>query len=334
MPSIMIIKRIALLALILLIAGLTGLSLASCGSISHFGSKTSEDFAEVAPGQPMEDYIVEEAPTEEWGMDRGEPDLPDHEVTAPGISDPSLRYVIRRGSIDLSVSDTRKKVQEIQKIVREAEGIIAGSYVYEIREGQYGARMTLRVPENRFEAILEQLENLGKVTNIQTVLEDITMQYVDLESRLNNQEAQEKRLTEILDMAEKVEDVLEIEKELARVRGEIESMTARLTRLRDQVTYATINVSLREKAIPTGTVSPHAFYNLGNRISEAFIGSINFILNAASGLIVLFTALIPALFLLVVIGSIIWLLVHRHINKRAAAGSQNEGQAAGSDDKI
>lgn len=324
MPSKMLIKRIALLTLVLLIAGLTGLSLASCGSVYHYGYKTSEDFAEVAPGQPME----------EWGMARGEPDLPDHEVTTPGVGDPSLRHVIRRGSIDLSVSDTREKIQEIQKFVREAKGIIAGSYVYEIREGQYGARMTLRVPENRFEAALEQLENLGKVTNIQTELEDITMEYVDLESRLNNQEAQEKRLTEILDMAETVEDVLEIEKELSRARGEIESMTARLTRLKDQVTYATINVSMREEAIPTGTVSPLAFHNLGNRISEAFIGSINFILNSASGLIVTFMALIPALILLIVIGGIIWLLVRRHINKRTAAGSQNEGQAAGSDDKI
>lgn len=326
----MFLKKAAIVTAVILLAGLAASTLSSCSSpLEYAYSEAREDYVETAPARPMEEHFpVEEYAKEEWEMAGGDSDTPDFDPGAPGAGDPSLRHVIRRGSIDLAVSDTREKLREVQAIVRDAKGIVANLYVYEIREDRYGARATLRIPENRFETVLEQLENLGKATNIQSELEDITMQYIDLESRLKNQEAQEERLMEILDMADTVEDVLEIEKELNRVRGEIESMSARLTRLKDQVTYATINVTLREKSVPTGTVSPHAFHNLGSRISEAFIGSINFILSAVSGLIVLFTALIPALFLLIIIGAVVWLIVRRQLKARTLNREKHEEQAA------
>jgi len=317
-------KRIVLLAAIILLAGVMGLALASCSPVADYSRlEMPADEVEMAPGRPVEEYM-----TDDWDMARGEPAGPDHEITGPVLGDSALRHVIRRGSIDLTVSDTRAKIQEVQKIARDAEGIIGSSYIYEIREGQYAASMTLRIPEQHFDNVLEQLENLGKATNISTELEDVTMQYVDLQSRLNNQKAQEGRLTEILEMAETVEEVLEVEKELNRVRGEIEAMTARLIRLEDQITYATIHVSLRDEAIPTGTVSPQPFHNLGRRISETFIGSINFILNAASGLLVLMAALIPALIVLIIIGIIVWLIIRRSLRGKAAPREHNEEPAA------
>jgi len=144
---------------------------------------------------------------------------------------------------------------------------------------------------------------------VQTGVDDITMEYVDLESRLKNQIAQEERLIEILEMAETVEDVLEIERELYRVRGEIESMTARMNHLKDQVTYATINVNLREESVATDVVKPGAFENFGNRVREAFIGSINFLLNSVSFIIIALITLLPALILIgIVILIIRWLI--------------------------
>ncbi len=329
-------KKLLSSTVVILLAGLSVLILSSCASpLEYAYREVSQDSVDTAPGMPMEEYLLEEEYVqEELEMARSKPDSPDYDPSAPGVGEPSLRHVIRRGSIDLSVSDTREKLQEVQKIVQDAEGLVSNLYVYEIREGQYGARATLRVPEASFEPVLEQLETLGKATNIQTELEDITMHYIDLESRLNNQKAQEERLTEILEMADTVEDVLEVEKELNRVRGEIESMSARLTSLKDQVTYATIDISLREEAIPTGTVSPHAFHNLGTRISEAFVGSINFILNAVSGLIILFTALIPALVVILAIGFIIWAIVRGRLKKRALKKEDDQEQPIVTDDNV
>ncbi len=327
-------KKYAFITVLILLTGLSASILSSCSApLDYAYREVQKDFVETAPGRPMEGHFPEEQYiSEEWGQENLA--VSDYVPGEPGVGDPTLRHVIRRGSIDLSVSDTRKKVREVQEITRDAEGIIAKLSVYEIREGLYGARITLRIPEKRFETVLDKLETLGKATNVQTELEDITMQYIDLESRLNNQEAQEKRLTEILDMADTVEDVLEVEKELSRVRGEIESMSARLASLKDQVTYATIHVSLREESIPTGTVSPHAFHNLGNRIAEAFIGSVNLILNAVSGLIILFTALIPAVIILAIIGVLIWLIVRRRLKKRVTNRGEDEDQTALNDRKV
>ena len=154
------------------------------------------------------------------------------------------------------------------------------------------------------------------------------MHYLDLESRLKNQQAQEARLVEILEMAETVEEVLEVEKELYRVRGEIESMTAQFTQLQDQVSYATINLSLREETIPTENISQNAFENLGERIMQALIGSINFILNAISALIIALIAIIPVL---IVIGVFVIVILWIVRKVKARKGSKTTDSAEKTD---
>ncbi|MDW7729554.1 MAG: DUF4349 domain-containing protein [Bacillota bacterium] len=300
-------KKILFLTALTFTIFTAGLILTSCGAASYMGG-----------GDATYDYAVEEsyAPAPEYAMDGSEEgDISTKRVNGE-VGQSSLRHVIRNGSMDLAVQDTRGTMRKIREMVNDAEGIVSNSYVYEMREGQYGGYMTLRIPERLFDPFMEQLETFGKATNIQTSIEDVTMQYVDLESRLNNQLAQEARLVEILDMADTVEDVLEVEKELYHIRGEIESMTAQLTYLKDQVSYATINLNLREETIPTEVISPGAFDNFGKRIQQAFIGSINFVLNAFSVIIIAFIAMLPVLILIGFIVLIIWLLVKKLSGRR------------------
>ncbi len=315
-------KRTMLLLAAVLVIGLLITVVSSCAAPGLRGVRDTVDVI-VAPEEAPEEMDRPdpvEMPFDESAAERGEPDRP-VEVTEDGrVGDTALRHIIRSGSINLSVKDTRETMAEVRSIVDNSEGIVSDSYIFEIREGQYGANMTLRVPEKRFETVMERLEELGKATNIETRSEDVTMEYVDLESRLNNQKAQEERLIEILDKAETVEEILDVERELHRVRGEIESMTARLNRLEDLVSYATINLNLREEAVPTGSVSPGAFENLSTRMGEAFIGSINFILNALSVLIVAMAAILPVLIVLFVAAIVIWLLVRRIIKRKTAGG--------------
>ncbi len=300
-------KKIVLTIALALLVALTGINLTSCAAAGYLNDEAVKEHAQVAEA-PDYERIDENQEARAEGGAAGE--------------HTQQRQIIRSGSISLSVEDTRNKVAQIRALVNDLDGLIDSSNVYELREGQYGARMTLRVPEKHFEAVLDQLEDLGKATDIQTQLEDVTMHYVDLRSRLDNQKSQEERLKEILDMAESVEDVLEVEKELHRIRGEIESMTARLTRMEDQINYSTIHVSIREETIPSETISPLAFQNLGNRIREAFIGSINFVLNTISIMIIAFSALIPVLIIIIVLAIIIWLLIRRH--HRRKTGSREE----------
>lgn len=298
----MTIKRKILLSSLTLLIITAGLILSSCGASSYLSSEDSSY-----------DYVAEEgyATAPEYAMD----DAYDSDGSTKRINGEvgqnSLRHVIRNGSMDLAVQDTRATMKEIKEMVNDAEGIVSNSYVYEVREGQYAGSMTLRIPEKQFDFFMEQLETYGKATNVQTGIDDVTMQYVDLESRLNNQLAQEARLVEILDMAESVEEVLEVEKELYRIRGEIESMTAQLNYLKDQVSYATINLNLREETIPTEVITPGAFDNFGKKIQQAFVRSVNFVLSAFSILILGIISMLPVLAMIGIIILIIWLLVKK-----------------------
>ncbi len=308
----MSIKRAGLIATIALLALAGSLLLVSCAAQEYAGYDSVEWDAPVAEDRAAYDdsgYYAEEAYPPS--------DAAEAYKVEPGQAGP--RRIIRNGSIELSVKDTKETVAEIRQITEAANGLISESYIYETRDGLHHGHMTLRIPETRFDLLMEQLEELGKAANVQFSQQDVTMQYVDLESRLNNQKAQEERLREILEMAENVEEVLEVERELYRVRGEIESMTAQFTYLQDQVAYSTILVTLREESIPTETISPSPFEDFGSRISQALIGSINFLLQVISVLAIAMVALIPIAIVLAIPVTLIWLLVRKRIRQKLEA---------------
>jgi len=294
--------------LLMVLIGFSLLVISSCAAPAYYMGADEAVF---------EDADYAPAPEERAAMEATDTDYKTY-TNGEVAGERHVRHVIRNGSIELTVSDTREKIRDIHNIAEEAGGVISNSNIYEMREGQYGANLTLRIPENNFSRVMNELETLGKARNIQTGSDDVTMQYVDLESRLNNQKAQEERLIEILEMAETVEDVLEIERELYRVRGEIESMTAQLNHLDDLVSLATIHVNLREEAIPTGELTTGPFEGLWSRIVQTFTGSINFILNATSIVIIALTALLPVLFILAVI-TFLTVIVVRKLSKRKRA---------------
>jgi hypothetical protein len=117
--------------------------------------------------------------------------------------------------------------------------------------------------------------------------EDVTGEYIDLTARLNNSERQEQRLQEILDMANNTKEVLEVEREIWRVRTEIERLTGRIKYLENRVELATISVSLYEPEPIT--------YSWGIRgaIRSAFEGFVPVI----RGLIILVSYALPILIL-------------------------------------
>ncbi len=311
-----IISGSALLVIIFLSVSL----LTSCGSPGVMDSReASYDYAEES---------LVPAPAADMAAGSPEYGFTEVERVDEVVGDSALRHVIRNGSIDLTVRNTRETIKTIQQMVSAADGIISYSYVYEIREGVYGANLTIRVPQERFDSMMAQLEPLGKAANIQTSQDDVTMQYVDLESRLNNQKAQEARLVEILEMANNVEEVLEVERELYRVRGEIESMSAQFRHLRDRVNYSTIELRMKEEVIPTQTISPGAFENFGEKLLQSFIGGVNFVLRAVSAVAVALSALLPVLILFGVIGYLIFIITRRVSRKKKAAAAEKKGSTA------
>ena len=137
---------------------------------------------------------------------------------------------------------------EVERVVAAAEGFVGNLTISGDRGSPKSLRATLRVPGPALDATLAQLKRLGRVTIESRDAEDVTQQSADLDARLTNARTSEKRLNDILaNRTGDVTDVLNVEREIARVRGEIEQMEAARRTLDRRITYATIQLEMAEE---------------------------------------------------------------------------------------
>lgn len=216
-----------------------------------------------------------------------------------------LRRVIRTGALLVEVDDFDASVRRLVTLAEGAGGFVASS-AYAEGQGRPEGTFIVRVPANRFGGLLTSLEALGRVRERRISGQDVTEEFVDLEARVRNLERHEQRLLSFMDRATKVSDLLAIEQELARVRGEIEALTGHLRVLGNQVELATIEVSLRQKPEKVSG----GFWDFGataDRIRAAFLNTIRQMMIALEGLAVAASALVPVLAL----GALAWFIIRR-----------------------
>ena len=164
-------------------------------------------------------------------------------------STPQERAVIYNAQLSLEANDIQGTLQKIRSV---AEGY--GGYVASSSRSTYGvqarADIAIRVPKDKFQAAIQQIETYGKVLDEGTTSEDITQQYIDLKARLNNMQREEQRLREILNMTKTIDEILRVEGELERVRGEVDSLQGQINYLTGNVQMSLISVTLTEPAPP------------------------------------------------------------------------------------
>jgi len=165
---------------------------------------------------------------------------------------------------------------------------------YNIEESQnlhdYGrhAKVTMRIPPGAVDGTLNEIQKLGKVLRENRVGEDVTDPYYDLEARLSNAKAAETRLLNILrTKATKVSDIIEVEKELTRVRGDIESMTAskRTMDIETSMVLLVVDLSEPQPATPVGRKVWEPIRTAFGSSAEVFAYSIRFVIFAIVGVI-------------------------------------------------
>ena len=121
--------------------------------------------------------------------------------------------------------------------------------------------MTVRVPQEEFFSVFEQIKSLGKVQNEDAGTEDVTEQFIDLEARLTNAQREKLSLLLLLERADTVNEILVIERELARVRTNLERFQGQLDFLERRVDLATITVSLNQPQRDDGQ-APYGSFNI------------------------------------------------------------------------
>ena len=179
---------------------------------------------------------------------------------APAAQEPPVtdaRKIIRNGSVGLEVASVEESVSAIKALVEEAQGYVTNESVSEDEFGTKSGSILCRVPAEELDATLAELNELGDVEYVSISANDITDQYFDLEVRLENQTQLESRLLELLKRpSNELDDLLAAERELARVRTDIDSMEGRKRLWDNQIAYSTISVNLHEPGpvVPGGGV--------------------------------------------------------------------------------
>ena len=157
----------------------------------------------------------------------------------------SERQIIRNGTLVLMVADLEDAVGSIRDLVAGIPGaFFANSEIKPVRDRRPSV-VTLRIPAGAFDEAVADLKALAaEVLDEQTRAEDVTEAYTDLHIRLRNLEAAEEQFLVLFKRAEKVQDILEIQDRLQRIRGEIERLRGQLNLLEDRVALATVRVQL------------------------------------------------------------------------------------------
>ncbi len=216
------------------------------------------------------------------------------EAPAPGIGAnlvPVEPQVIVTSYVSLEVEVFQKAADEVSSIAAKYGGYVANSFVQKIGDRKIGY-VTVRIPEDRFGEAMKEIEAVGTLLEQNISLEDVTEQYIDLRARLDNLKQQEARYLEILKMATTVEDILKVETQLERIRGEIESLQGALNYMENRISLSTIEVRLSE---PEKVVHE-------SRMGDAFNRSVEAFLSATRGIIIFLGFFIPiALFLTVLV---------------------------------
>ena len=182
---------------------------------------------------------MEEAKAAFGGDDAAQNALPDSAVID--------RKIIYTVSLDLIVADTELAFQEIQSLVEGMGGYVSQSNMWRQEDHPRGS-MTVRVPAARLDEALEAFKALAVDVESQSKdSQDVTEEYVDLEARLENEQRTERELQELLETRSnlgKTSDILEVHRELSRVREQIEQIQGRMTYLDNLSSMATVQISL------------------------------------------------------------------------------------------
>ena len=161
----------------------------------------------------------------------------------PSSLDNGRQKIISTAFLAVEVEDVSPAVDRVRDITEELGGFVEHLSSFG-GDNQENANLTVRVPQDQFTAVVDRISGLGNVQNRELGREDVSEQFVDLEARLKSLQREETSLLSLLELATSVADVLAIERELSRIRSEIERHQGRLDFLSRRVDLATIQVNL------------------------------------------------------------------------------------------
>ena len=272
------------------------LLLTACGAEAPADKEAAHDIRYDRTESPMEDASTELKTDSAAGL------------TAPAQSD---RKLIRTVSMDAETENYDSLITALEEKLTAL-----GGYTESRQTGTYGSTrrwssMTIRIPADNLSAFVTHVSQNANVLSTSEETKDVTLQYVDTESKITALETEQARLLELLAGAQNLSEILEIEARLSDVTYELERYASQKRSYDNQITYATVRLTVEEVEVLTPVEEPSVF----DRIRTGFTSSLH---GVSDGLVNLFVLLVAGSPYLLVYGAVIGaiLAISSRIRKR------------------
>lgn len=215
--------------------------------------------------------------------------------------DASSRLIIKTGNISLVVKDVASSIVKIQEFAKAKGGFVVSSNISKNGLSPNG-HVTIRIPSEVFDGGVAELKALGEVKSEQMNGQDVTEEFADLSAQLRNLKVTETQLLEIMKKAQKIEDILSVQRELTNLQGQIEVLQGRIKYLDQSAKLSTLSIYLATDAQNLPVVDSQEKWKPLAEIKNA-LRSLVEVGKDLGSLIIWFVVYIP---LWLVIGGAVW----------------------------
>ena len=176
-----------------------------------------------------------------------------HDMNSSDTDTP--RKLIKRSWLTLSVKDLAQAEKQAKTIIEQQSGYIQNT------QGEQGKsfNLSIRVPQEQYDVALAELRKVGEIKSENENVQDVTTEFIDNKARLTNLYKLRDRIQLLLNRADKIDDILKIERELNRTQSEMDRLEGRLKYLNSQVNYASIELSAEKQT----TFGPLGYFFMG-----------------------------------------------------------------------
>ena len=184
--------------------------------------------------------------------------------------------IIRTGMSSIEVDSLEPAVARVRELAHRVGGFVANVQMAAGHEQVRSATLQIRLPSSRFDEIVTGLKPIGRVESVNVSAEDVGEEFVDVTARVENAHKLEARLIEVLNTRTgKLKDVLDVEREIARVREEIERMEGRLRYLRARTSVSTFAITVHETYPVVGERGSTSV--IGDAFKQSWRNFVNFV---------------------------------------------------------
>lgn len=313
-------RKIRLLTAAALLLTAAAVTLTGCGAGNKFSetaaAETAAASADMASGfsAPQAGALANGAfsNTEIAPEESGMTDSADMGLTSENTLQPvsSNRKLIRNVDMYVETTEFDRLLSSLQTSVTDLGGYIeqsniSGNSISSGYENRRYASLTVRIPSAKLDPFVAQVSEQGNITNRSENVQDVTLQYSDIESRKKSLTIEQERLWALLEKADSVDSIIALESRLSEIRYQLESFESQLRTYDNQVDYSTVYLSINEVKVFTATAPDSVM----TRIQKGFKRNLEGVANGAVSFLVWFIAGIPVFAVLAVVIAIITLII-------------------------